>query len=691
MYGTIYVPVDNSPYSNKAVDLAITLGVQLNSKLVGSHVYAAKMHDYRFKQMEFTLPEEYLQENELERQRKIHDSLITMGLELISDSYLEHMKKQCQDHGLQFEGKMMDGKHYLEIIKDIRNSDYDLTILGAQGIGKVKDSELGSVTTQVTRHVNKDIWVVKNHKNKKAPESDTILVAIDGSPKSFGALRTAMKLARLFDKKIELIGVYDPYLHYSVFSGIVNVLTDKAKKVFRFEEQNQLHEEIIDTGLAAIYQSHLNVAEGIANAAGFEVEKTLLDGKAFQKILDHIRKVEPWLLVLGRVGVHSAEDETGLGNTTENLLRSCPCDIYLNSYSEMPKLDMKAEESVRWTDESKERMKRIPSLVRGIARTAILRMAVEQGHSVITDALITEAMHRFMPKYDSRVATKTAEAMAFDLAERQTISLCRHCGVTAREENPARCSVCGKTDFETISPELIARIAAEEGGIEEDTAFDGRKLKWSKEARLELRSIGDAYQRRRTKARVEKSARIKRIETITLEQVQSIIREELGSLPINIERETAVLASPEVAPAAPTSDALARDENGHEFHSELSWEPRALERILRVPAGFMRDRTQERTEQVARNQHADRVDLSMVEMGLEEGRKMMDQLLQQAGGVEALLTQWDQGQAPAPAAAVPEGVCPFHAARQKAEAAEKPKAQPALNEAALRIPMGGQT
>ena len=93
-----------------------------------------------------------------------------------------------------------------------------------------------------------------------------------------------------------MIAVYDPYLHYSVFNGIVSVLTEKAAKVFRFEEQNQLHEEIIDTGLAQIYQSHLEVAERMAGETGVEVKKTLLDGKAFQKVLDHARKTNPWLL-----------------------------------------------------------------------------------------------------------------------------------------------------------------------------------------------------------------------------------------------------------------------------------------------------------------------------------------------------------------------------------------------------------
>ena len=110
MYETIYVPVDNSDHSNQAIRLGIELGSAFASKMVGCHVYAAKMHDYRFKQMEYTLPEEYLEETELERQRKIHDSLITMGLKLISDSYLAPMAAQCAAAGLAFEPRMMDGK-----------------------------------------------------------------------------------------------------------------------------------------------------------------------------------------------------------------------------------------------------------------------------------------------------------------------------------------------------------------------------------------------------------------------------------------------------------------------------------------------------------------------------------------------------------------------------------------------------
>jgi nucleotide-binding universal stress UspA family protein len=408
------------------------VGKAYSAKLVGCHVYAAKLHDYRFRQMEYTLPEEYIDEVELERQRKIHDSLITMGLKLISDSYLDGMSKQCVASGLEFEPRMMDGKHHIEILKDLAGSQHDLVVIGAIGIGRARDSVIGSVCERVARQSDRDVWVVKHVPEPGEAERDTILVGVDGSPQSFGALMTAIDLARTFGKKVETIAVYDPYLHYSVFNGIVNVLTEQAAKVFRFEEQNQLHEEIIDTGLAQIYQSHLEVAERMANEAGVEIKKTLLDGKPFQKIIDHARKTNPFLIALGRIGVHSPKDETALGSNVENILRGAPCDVLLSTRLEVPTIDVRAEETIRWTPEAEARMKNVPEQVKGIARTGVLRLALEKGHSVITNAVIDEAMDRFMPKSASAATKALAEAVALERAKSgpgvdvQVVRRCRH-------------------------------------------------------------------------------------------------------------------------------------------------------------------------------------------------------------------------------------------------------------------------
>ena len=83
----------------------------------------------------------------------------------------------------------------------------------------------------------------------------------------------------------------------------------------------------------------------MASEAGVAIKKTLLDGKPFQKIIDHARKTNPWLIVLGRIGVHSPKDETSLGSNTENILRAAPCDVLLSTRLEVPRLDVRAEES----------------------------------------------------------------------------------------------------------------------------------------------------------------------------------------------------------------------------------------------------------------------------------------------------------------------------------------------------------
>jgi nucleotide-binding universal stress UspA family protein len=559
---------------------------------------------------------------ELERQRKIHDSLITMGLKLISDSYLDGMSRLCGQSGLAFEPRMMDGKHHTEILKDLAGSPHDLVVIGALGIGRARDSVIGSVCERVARQSDRDVWVVKHVPEPGEPERDTILVGIDGSPQSFGALMTAIDLARTFGKKVEAIAVYDPYLHYSVFNGIVNVLTEQAAKVFRFEEQNQLHEEIIDTGLAQIYQSHLDVGERMGSEAGVAIKKTLLDGKPFQKVLDHARKTNPWVIVLGRIGVHSPDDETGLGSNAENILRAASCDVLLSTRLEVPRLDVRAEETVRWTPEAEERMTHVPEQVKGIARTGVLRLALEKGHSVITSAVIDEAMDRFMPKSASAATKALAEAVALERAKSGPVSMCRACGVTATQADPVKCTVCGAADFEVISPEMIEKIAAVEGGLQEETTYDGRKLRWSEDARKGLWTMKNAYQRRRVKARVEKRARMMKLDAITLDFARHVIEEETGT-PLEIGSASAQSASPLPGEAK----LVARDEKNNPLISTFDWTDDATRRIMRVPAGFMRNQTQERIEALARERAAAAIDLGLVEEGIEIGKRMMAEMI----------------------------------------------------------------
>jgi hypothetical protein len=49
---------------------------------------------------------------------------------------------------------------------------------------------------------------------------------------------------------------------------------------------------------------------------------------------------------------------------------------------------------VLWTDTAKGRIERIPSFIRPMVQRAIERYALEQGHQMITDAIMDEARSR---------------------------------------------------------------------------------------------------------------------------------------------------------------------------------------------------------------------------------------------------------------------------------------------------------
>src|SRR2546430_9435304 len=593
MFKHICVPVDNSDYSNRAIDLAVELGRACGARLTGIHVYAAGLHDYRFKQMEYTLPDEYKDEHELERQRKIHDSLIAMGLQLISDSYLDVIARRAEAAGLAFERKMVDGKHYKVLVEDCASADYDLVIMGALGMGAVKDSQLGSVTERFVRRVERDTLVVRNPDALEGGQG-AIVVGLDGSPQSFHGLKIGLALSRALHRPLQAVAVYDPYLRDAMFNGIVGVLNEKASKIFRFKEQEQLHEEIIDTGLAKIYQSHLEVGRKLAAEDGVDLALTLLDGKCFEQMLTFARKEAPWLLVLGRIGVHSDETEVDLGSNTENLLRLAPCNVLLTGGKFYPPLDVKAEEIIAWTEEAEARMERVPLQVKGVARTALLRYAIEQGHTVITNKVIDEAMAIFMP---TRMAEKM-QIMAEDLAvarlradNQAATAICSICGYTVKGPNPVvTCPVCRASadKFQIISRDVVEAIAVQEGAIEEEEAMPGVQVKWSADARDALREVEDAYLRRRAKARVEKYARSKKIPVITTSLALPMIEETVGREKLGAGWDTLLARTkfePAQAPAGETAPA-----------SPFTWTDDATARLNRVPAGFMRDMTREEVE-----------------------------------------------------------------------------------------------
>jgi len=314
---------------------------------------------------------------------------------------------------------------------------------------------------------------------------------------------------------------------------MVEVLSEEAARLFRFKEQEQLHEEIIDTGLARLYQAHLEVAQRLAQARGVSLTTTLLTGRAADEVLAYAQRTRPWLLLLGRIGVHSRE-EMDIGGVTEHLLRFAPCNLLVASRRLSPPLDLWSASTLRWTEEAEAALNHTPAEYRGALRLLVQHQAQEQGHTVVTASLVGEAMVVLRPRpEETRLMGEAALSVALGTLRTQPgmVYLCRGCGHAVRGQRPMACPVCQKKgeDFLEVDPQTLEATAQGQGGVEEKQAFDGTALRWARAALEQLRHIPDPYQRSRARLRVEKEARYRKIPVITLEFALRHLPETLGA------------------------------------------------------------------------------------------------------------------------------------------------------------------
>jgi len=640
-YRHIMLAVDNSAYSNRGIEIGLALAKGFDATITASHAYAAKLHDLRFKQMEGGLPAQYHRERELEKQRETHDTLITNGLEIITDSYLDVVEEKAQEQGLQIQRKSVEGKNYRALIDDIEASDYDLVVMGAFGLGSVRSSIIGSVCERVVRRCSRDVLVVKNP--EQAIGDGPIMVAVDGSEQGFAALKTALLLGRTQHIDVEVVSAFDPYFHYIAFNSIAGVLSDEAGKVFKFKEQEQLHEEIIDSGLAKIYKAHLAVSEKIAAEDGVTVQTNLLSGKPYEVILQHIEKSKPSLLVLGKTGVH-ADPQMDIGSNAENLLRLASCHILLCTRKFSPRAEQIAEETMAWTDEGAARMQTVPAHVRKMARMAIIRYAQDKGHTVISTRIVDEAIGELLPA-DAMEAmgllTAAAKKRKQQQAEQAATALLVSQEGAARtfdartvlwddaasgllatiEDNTARTHTRLRAEKlalseknTTITRAIVLQIMGDEAQKKE-AAADDEPLIWTHEAIARIERVPAGFMRDASRTRVEAYARRQGGNEITLAVCEAGMVEARQAMVEAMQSQSGRFGSNRSGTGLCSGQraAMQAARETADKPANLVWTAEAKVRLEDVPEGFMRTLTKQRIESFAARKQTRRIDNDLID------------------------------------------------------------------------------
>jgi len=556
-YHSILMAVDSSDHSNRATDDAIELGRLYQANITASHVYAAQMHDMRFKQMEGGLPEQFKEENELERQRDIHDSLISKGLSIITDSYLIQAENACRKTGLTFKGRSLEGKNYKILVNEANNGSYDLLVMGSLGLGAIAGSTIGTVCERTVRRSKLDTLVIKQP--ERSIKDGPIVAAIDGSRQSYAALMTAFNLAKQWHIPLKVISAFDPYYHYVAFNKIAGVLSDEAGQVFKFKEQEQLHEEIIDDGLAKIYQGHLDVAKQMAEDQQIKIETQLLSGKPYYAIEEYIKDINASLLVIGKIGIH-CDDELDIGGNSENLLRNSSCALLLTQREYTPPIELIAVSTPTWSTQAEEAMLRIPPFVQNMARATILRYAQAEGHTVITAGIVEQATKNMCP-----AGMKNLDSLV-DAA-------------TAVKQAKASKSAAG--------------------------AFN---MDWSAGADEVLQQVQDNTLRKNTKMRAEKRALTEKSTRVEVEHILPFVVNP--KIKNKIKKDPDKETQPEVS-KCPFSSMGKRVASEEEI--DLPWHKDAQQRLNKIPQGSSRDMTKKATNAIAQQQNINHISLEFLE------------------------------------------------------------------------------
>ncbi|MEM7248309.1 MAG: universal stress protein [Acidobacteriota bacterium] len=674
MYEKICVSLDSSPQARAAASFGLLLGKEAgeDARVVSTVVDELAGSSGRRERLWAALPEAF----------RPAESAPNGAAASEADETATWLGSRAEELGLDVERRDRTGRAHEALLDELNEGEHDVIMLGAGRSSLGPDGRIGSTVERLVRELRTDAFIVRDPESLGDDGPGIILVCIDGSPQSYAGLLTAIDLAKQYpEKTVEAVAVYDPYLHYTLFNGIVDVLSEKASKVFKFADQEKLHEEIIDTGLAKIYQAHLEVARSVAKDHGVDLKITLLDGKAHQKILKHAHRVKPWLTVCGRIGVHS-QDGMDIGATAENLLRQVPGNVLMVSRKHVPSVDTRAAESVEWVDSAVAKMQRVPSFVRGVARTAVIRWAIERGHSIITPSVINSCMGDILPPSAAQAMGYVAEELAKeedDLTSGKTF-ICHECGYSARDYRPVKCPVCDQPGptFQQVDRDALEKLGNLKPGLVEET-FDGKKLHWSQEAKAALHRVPPGYERRRSRARVEKTAKVRGLKNVTEEFVIDMIQQEVADASYLSEAGEGLKV--EFKKEERADDQTPRQRGDGEFrYTDAAWQ-----RLERVPAGFMRDMTMQRVEQFAAGQAKTDIDLALCEEGIAEGRRMMAEMIGAYGtgdvAKDAIQASYEaQGDSAEEAAdkadknvtAAATGTCPMHQTEEaKVEAAAK--------------------
>jgi nucleotide-binding universal stress UspA family protein len=155
LFNKILVPLDGSEHSLRALEIAIQIAKKFDGKITLIHVYSVSVRPVIVPEpstltpgIPIMAPTEY---------SRVAEAVREAGARILANG-----KEKAKAEGVEeVETMLKEGHVVQEIVKAAEEGKFDLIVMGARGISKIKELILGSVSDGVVRNAPCPVLITK--------------------------------------------------------------------------------------------------------------------------------------------------------------------------------------------------------------------------------------------------------------------------------------------------------------------------------------------------------------------------------------------------------------------------------------------------------------------------------------------------------------------------------------------------
>jgi nucleotide-binding universal stress UspA family protein len=155
LFQRILVPLDGSEHSLRALDVAIQVAKKFGGKITLVHVYSAAVRPVMVPEAT-TVPPPMIPIMTPMEVSKVAEAARKAGSGILGDG-----AQRVKAEGVPVETVLREGNTVQEIVKTAEEGKFDLIVMGARGISKIRELLLGSVSDGVLRNAPCPVLIVK--------------------------------------------------------------------------------------------------------------------------------------------------------------------------------------------------------------------------------------------------------------------------------------------------------------------------------------------------------------------------------------------------------------------------------------------------------------------------------------------------------------------------------------------------